>query len=89
MDAAPIFCSILKFAVWEAALFAASIRLAHAAVRHNRRAEVQWLLVVATQVTLESSFAALLSFTRANSVAAYWIAAGVCALPVGARVTAR
>jgi hypothetical protein len=80
MGAAAIFSSILRFACWEAALFAASIRLARAASRRSRRAEEQWLLVLAIQVTLESSFAALVSFTRANSAAAYWIAAGVCML---------
>ena len=80
MNAAVLFCSVLKFAAWEAALFAASIRLAHAAGRRGRRAEEQWLLVLAVQIALESSIAALLSFTRANSAAAYWVAAGICAL---------
>ena len=80
MGAAVIFCSILRFAAWEAALFAASIRLARAAGRRSRRAEQEWLLVLAIQIALESSFAALASFTRANSAAAYWIAAGACAL---------
>jgi len=80
MDAAIIFSSILKFAVWQAALFAASIRLARATGRRGRHAEEQWLLVLAIQVTLESSLAALVSFTRVNSVAVYWIAGGVCAL---------
>jgi hypothetical protein len=80
LDAAVILSSVLRFVCWEAALWAASIRLARAVSRRSRRAEEQWLLVLAIQVTLESSLAALLSFTRANSAAAYWTAAGVCAL---------
>src|SRR5947209_297076 len=69
--------AILRFVCWEAALFAASIRLARLL---RWRTPEWWLGVLAIEVTLESSFAALFSFTGWNSRWAYWIVAVVCAL---------
>ncbi len=73
--------AILRFACWETALFAASIAIARAlGCRGARRVEEKILAVLAIQIVLESSFAALFSFAGINSPAAYWIAAAVCLL---------
>ena len=68
--------ALLQFTCWEAALFAAAIALAG---ELGRSAEERCLLILAIEVTLESSLAALFSFTGTNSAPAYWIAALVCA----------
>ncbi len=68
--------ALLEFTCWEAALFAAAIVLAG---KTGRRGAERWLLVLAIELTLESSLAALFSFTGINSRAAYWGAAAVCA----------
>ena len=81
MPAAAILVAILRFACWEAALFAASARLARRAgwgKEHSIQEES--LAILAIEVTLESSFAALFSFAGMNSAAAYWVVAGVCAV---------
>src|SRR3954469_25882565 len=67
--------AIARFALWEAALFSASMRLA----RRARTPAEFWLFVLAIEVTLESSIAGFLSFTHLNSQMAYWLFAGVCA----------
>ena len=75
------------FICWEALLFAAAIALAG---RWGRSAEERLLLIVSLELTLESSLAALFSFSRHNSRAGYWIAAALIlavslALPTGRR----
>jgi hypothetical protein len=73
--------AILRFACWETALFAASIVVARAlGWRGARRVEEKILAVLGIEIVLESSFAALFSFTRTNSPSAYWIAAALCLL---------
>ena len=67
--------ALLEFTCWEAALFAAAIALAGEV---GRSAEERCLLILAIEVALESSLAALFSFTGTNSPAAYWIAGAVC-----------
>ncbi|HYW42441.1 MAG TPA: hypothetical protein VE959_06265 [Bryobacteraceae bacterium] len=80
MTPGAILIAMLRFAGWEAALFAASIRLARFLEWEN--AAEEWLAVLAIEVTLESSIAAAFSFARINSQAAYWVAAAVCGLAV-------
>ncbi len=46
----------------------------------DRGAAERWLMVLAINITLESSLAAILSFSGLNVTAAYWIVAGLCAL---------
>jgi len=71
--------AILRFAGWETAVLAASIVLARALGRRGARpVEEQILAVLGIGIVLESSFAALFSFTGTNSPAAYWIAAMAC-----------
>ena len=73
--------AVLRFACWETALFAVSIVLARAlGWRGARRVEEKILAVVAIEIVLESSFAALFSFTRINGPSVYWAAAALCAL---------
>jgi len=67
--------AILKFLLWEIAVGMAALRLARAV---GWRGVDFWLGTLAMQVTLESSFAALLSFTGLNSPAAYWMVAFLC-----------
>lgn len=69
--------ALLRFACLEAALFAAAIALVG---RLGKNAEERLLLILAVEVTLESSLAGLFSFTRTNSAAGYWIAAAACAI---------
>src|ERR1051326_44393 len=71
--------AILKFLLWEAAVAMAALRLARIA---GWRGIEFWLGGLALQVTLESSFAALFSFTGLNSQAAYWIVAAGCSCTV-------
>jgi hypothetical protein len=66
--------AILQFAALQAAFFALALVLTGRASR-----PADFLLVVAIELTLESSVAGLLSFTGTNSRAAYWLAAAVCA----------
>ena len=88
MTAAAILLAVLEFAAWEAALFAASIWLARR-IRWESAAE-EWLAILAIEVTLESSAAALFSFAGLNSRPAYWIVAAVCAIAlVGMRRPAK
>src|SRR5271157_2742506 len=73
--------AILRFVCWETALFAASIAIARSlGCRGARRVEEKLLAVLAIEIVLESSFAALFSFTRTNGPAVYWIAAALCLL---------
>ena len=67
--------AILRFLLWETAVGLAALRLARIV---GWRGMEFWLGTLAIQVTLESSFAALFSFTGMNSPAAYWIAALLC-----------
>jgi hypothetical protein len=63
-------------------MFAAAIWIA---ARLGWSAGVEkWLAVLAIEITLESSIAALFSFTGLNSRAAYWIVAALCALALPA-----
>lgn len=79
MSASAILLAILKFACWEAALFAASIRLARL-IGWRRRTVEFWLAVLAIEVTLESSFAAMFSFAGMNSAVGYWAVAVGCVM---------
>src|SRR5271157_691267 len=77
--------AILRFVCWETALFAASIAIARSlGCRGARRVEEKILAVLAIQIVLESSFAALFSFTRTNSPSVYWMAAAFCLLAAAA-----
>jgi hypothetical protein len=78
--------ALLQFTFWEAALFLAAIAIAG---ELGRSAEERCLLILAIEVTLESSVAALFSFTGTNSPAAYWMAAAVCAAAALAAPTGR
>ncbi|HEY2017178.1 MAG TPA: hypothetical protein VGH38_26920, partial [Bryobacteraceae bacterium] len=90
MTPAAISLAILRFAVWELALFAAAVRIAEwLGWSKPERPEEKWLAVLALQVTLESSFAALFSFTGMNSAAAYWIVAAICLLTLLGRPVRR
>lgn len=82
--------ALLQFACLEAALFAAAIALTG---RLGKNAEERCLLVLALEITLESSLAGLFSFTRTNSETGYWIAVCVClfgslVFPAGRRALA-
>lgn len=70
--------AIAAFALWEAAVCLAALRIARG-IGWPEGPE-KWLGVLAVQVTLESSFAGLFSFAGWNSPAAYWLAAAACAL---------
>ena len=73
--------AVLLFAAWEASLFAAAIALAWwLGWRGEGDAETRWLAVLAIELTLESSLAAVFSFVRVNSPAAYWAVAGCAVL---------
>jgi hypothetical protein len=73
--------AILRFSGWEIALFAASIVLARAVgLGGARRVEEKILGVLAIEIVLESSFAALFSFTGTNGPSVYWMAAALCLL---------
>src|SRR5579863_6186506 len=71
-----MFLALLQFTCWEAALFAVSVVMVGSL---GRSAEERCLLVLGVELTLESSFAALFSFSGTNSRASYWIAAALCA----------
>ena len=72
--------AIALFVLWEACLFAGSIALAwRLGWREEGDSESKWLVVLAIEVTLESSVAALFSFTRVNSAVLYWAVAAGCA----------
>lgn len=75
--------AIALFAAWEVCLFAASLALAWRFGWGNDVSEERWLAVLAIEVTLESSIAAIFSFTRINSPAAYWAVAAACAAFAG------
>src|SRR5580700_3084182 len=78
MPASAILLAIVRFACWETALFAASFPLARLAGWADRRSAEFWLAVLAIEVTLESSIAAIFSFAGVNSQAVYWCLCGVC-----------
>jgi hypothetical protein len=79
MHTAAISLALVRFVVWEAAMFAASIRIAWLlGWRDGKRPVEKWLAVLAIEVTLEASLAGLFSFAAANSVMAYWIVAAAC-----------
>lgn len=83
MNASAILLAILRFACWEAVLFAASVLIAGLiGWRNNRPPAERCLAVLAIEVTLESSCAAIFSFAGLNSPPAYWIAACLVAGPV-------
>jgi hypothetical protein len=79
MSGAAILLALLRFIGWEAALLAASVRLARAIGWRLNAAEF-WLGALAINITLESSVAAIFSFVGINSPAAYWMVAAVCAV---------
>jgi hypothetical protein len=90
MTGAAAFLAILRFACWEAALFGASMVLARRlGWRGARRVEEKILAVLAIEIVLESSFAALFSFTGTNSAGAYWTAAALCAVAAAATTAGR
>jgi len=67
--------AILKFLLWETAVGMAAFPLARIV---GWRGIQLALGTLAIQITLESSFAAVFSFSGLNSIAAYWILAAVC-----------
>jgi hypothetical protein len=73
--------AVLQFAAVQAAFFVLALVLVGRASRPG-----DFLLVIAVELTLESSVAGLLSFTGLNSRAAYWLAVVVC---LGLAVTFR
>jgi hypothetical protein len=75
MGAAAISLAILKFIFWEAATLAAAVWLVR---KLDVAGAERWLLIVAAQVTIESSIAALFSFTGVNSAGLYLGAALAC-----------
>ena len=75
MSPAAMLMASLRFALWESACCAGVVA----------GCGLEWsveglLLFLAAEITLESSLAAVFSFTGTNSVAAYWLAAGALAL---------
>src|SRR5579883_2926158 len=76
-----MLAALLAFSCWQAVLFASAIALVGTL---GRSAEERCLLILGVEITLESSVAGLFSFTRANSPAAYWIAAFLLAAAVAA-----
>jgi hypothetical protein len=76
MHSAAILAATARFALWEFAVFAAAIALAR--LFAWRSAAEYALAVLAIQVTLESSAAAMFSFARINSTAVYWAFAAIC-----------
>ncbi len=81
MSLAAVAIAILRFACWEAALFAAGARLARLAgwgKEHSVQEEA--FAILAIEVTLEASIAGVFSFAGINSAAAYWVVAGLCAV---------
>src|SRR5579863_1051948 len=81
LAAADIILAIVRFAGWQASLFAASVPLVRVlGFGRFRRSEEQFLAALAIEVTLEASFAGLFSFLGINSRLAYWGAAAVCLL---------
>lgn len=72
-----IAAALVRFLVWEAAVLAASIRVARWTGWQDEDA---WLGILAIDVTIEASIAGALSFTGWNSAAAYWASAGVLAV---------
>jgi hypothetical protein len=73
-----VIAGVLKFVLFEAAVWLAALRLARLA--GWREGAEKWLAVLAIEVALESSAAALFSFAGWNSRAAYWAVAAVCLL---------
>jgi hypothetical protein len=65
--------AVLRFAAFEAAVLAASLRLA------RRFGTDRWLAVLAIDIAIEASIAQALSFAHLNSQLAYWIAAAALA----------
>ncbi|MBZ5582685.1 MAG: hypothetical protein LAQ30_10885, partial [Acidobacteriia bacterium] len=74
-----ILFATLRFVLWEAALFLCAIRLARLLGWRELDAE-GWLAALSLEITLESSVAALFSFTHANTQAGYWVVAAGCAV---------
>lgn len=68
-----MIAAILKFSVFEAAVLAASVRLAGAFGADK------WLAILAIDIALEASIAQALSFAHLNSPLAYWVAAAALA----------
>jgi hypothetical protein len=64
-----VIAAAAQFAVFEAAVFAASARLA------RRFGADRWLVILAIDIALEASLAQALSFAHLNSRWAYWAAA--------------
>jgi hypothetical protein len=90
MTFAAVSLAILRFCCWEASLFAVSIVLARALPWSGaRRVEEKILTVLGIEIALESSFAALFSFTHTNGAPAYWIATAMCALAAVATARGR
>jgi hypothetical protein len=65
----PAIAAVVRFAVFEAAVLAASLRLA------RRFGADQWIAVLAIDIAIEASIAQALSFAHLNSMLAYWLAA--------------
>ena len=68
-----MIAAILKFAVFEAAVLSASVRLAGAFGADK------WIAILAIDIAIEASLAQALSFAHLNSPLAYWIAAAALA----------
>jgi len=78
MTPAAILLATAKFALWEAACAAFSFAAARACLPAS--ALESWLLFLSFEITVESTVAAVFSFSRSNSAPAYWLAAAALAL---------
>ncbi len=78
MTSGAILLVLLRFVLWEAALFAAARRIAEIAGFGKRDPVSKFLAVLCCQVTLEASAGGLLSFTRMNSALGYLVIAALC-----------
>jgi hypothetical protein len=80
MSPAGVLLSLLRFLLWEVALFAAALWLVELAGFGKRGGVSKVLAALSIEITLEASAGGLLSFTRSNSSLGYLIIAGLCAV---------
>jgi hypothetical protein len=78
MDLPQILFALLRFALWEAALFLLALRLTRF-LGWTKPGPESWLAVLSIQITLESSVAGALFFAHWNSQAALWVFAALAA----------
>ncbi len=80
MTPGAIFLVLLRFVLWETALFAAARWIAEIVGFGKRNPISKFLAVLCCQVTLEASAGGMLSFARMNSALGYLVIAAVCAV---------